>query len=100
MFIGETESKMFIRTSLNTFASISFTSVYISTVPKDYSDARCKTKWSQHKYIRRHCEKVVKEKKRSHNYYVLWCEIITTEQFPHQLYPFVAQLNPQIGYDP
>lgn len=100
MFSGEIESEMFIRTSLNTFASISFTSVYISTVSKDDSDARCKTKWSNTKYIRRHCENVVKEKKRSHNYYVLWYEIITTEQLPHQLYPFIAQLNPQISYDP
>lgn len=71
MFSGEIESEMFIRTSLNTFASISFTSVYISTVSKDDSDAWCKTKWSHTKYIRRHCENVVKEKKRSHNYYVL-----------------------------
>lgn len=99
MFSGETKSEMFIRTSLNTFASITFTSVYISTAPKDYSDARRKTKWSQHKCIRQHCENVVK-KKRSHNYYVLWYEIITTGQFPHQLYPFIAQLNPQISYDP
>lgn len=48
-------------------------------------------------YIRQHCENVVKEKN-AHN--VLWCEIITTEQLPHQLYPFIAQLNPQISYDP
>lgn len=62
MFSGETESEMFIRTSLNTFASISFTSVFISTVSKDDSDARFKTKWLQHKYIRQHCKNVVKEK--------------------------------------